>query len=154
MCILYEAGGTDKWRANKILKSVADQRNMALAHFIRSKGESNESAYSRADARGVQTAWAGGTDMMDMRLKNGDVYRLRENGAVVDVNNRGTWEYFGKWVILGFGKRYHSRHIISLEDTLKGADTGQGWVHDLDHGTHRIWASPTNRRLESLTLVS
>jgi hypothetical protein len=31
-----------------------------------------------------------------------------------------------------------------------GANIGQGWVHDLDHGTHRIWGSPTGHRFGSL----
>ena len=55
------------------------------------------------------------------------------------------------WRILGISKRHHSREIIPLAAAASGADIGQGWVHDMDHGTHRMWAMPPNRRAIRVT---
>ncbi len=50
------------------------------------------------------------------------------------------------WQITGITRRLHSRHAVSLEDAANGADIGHGLIHDIDHGTRRMWASPTGRR--------
>jgi hypothetical protein len=52
----------------------------------------------------------------------------------------------GSWMILGFATRHHAQTIIGLEEAANGADIGQGWVHDWDHGTHRMWGMPKHRR--------
>lgn len=83
-----------------------------------------------------------------MWLRNGNVYYLAADGAVLDRTDgpRG-WDYSGKWVILGFKRRHHSRRMISLEEAVAGEDVGQGWVMDLDHGTVRMWGGPRFRKL-------
>ncbi len=89
-----------------------------------------------------------------MTLKNGDIYWLDESGTV-EARSDGPkdWEYSGRWIILGFSKRIHSHSWIKLGAAADGANIGQGWVHDLDHGTHRLWASPTGRRVQSIRRV-
>ena len=57
----------------------------------------------------------------------------------------------GTWRILGIGKRAHSAHLVSLADAANGADIGQGWIHDLDHGSHRMWCNPSSRRATRVT---
>ncbi len=92
--------------------------------------------------------------MIRMTLKDGTRYDLDDNGNVLARSDGPQgWDYSGKWRILGFTTRHHSRHIITLADALAGADVGQGWIHDLDHGSHRMWGSPTGRRLASLAKV-
>jgi hypothetical protein len=80
----------------------------------------------------------------------GVCYYLAENGDVIDRSDgpRG-WDYKGGWRILGITRRYHSApfRMVSLADAANGADVGHGIVHDLDHGTHRVWGS---RRLASV----
>lgn len=89
-----------------------------------------------------------------MTTKGGAVYLLDENGAVLERSDgsRG-WNYSGKWIICGFKTRHNARRTISLEEAVNGADTGQGWVVDLDHGTYRLWGSPSDRRLRSIEVV-
>lgn len=91
----------------------------------------------------------------ELTLKDGTRYTLAESGAVLDRSDgpRG-WNYSGKWIILGFSKRAHSRRVISLQSAMGGEDVGQGWVHDLDHGTHRMWGSPTGHRFSSLRVLA
>ena len=73
--------------------------------------------------------------MIEMRLTNGTIFKLDNNGVVLyRSNGPQNWNYSGKWIITGASKRHHSRQIIPLEDILAGADFSQGWVHDLDHG--------------------
>lgn len=79
---------------------------------------------------------------MNYRLitTRGNYYTLDDEGRVTARSNGPEgWNYSGKWQIIGIGKRVHSARLISLEDAAQGADFGQGWVHDLDHGTHRMW---------------
>lgn len=92
--------------------------------------------------------------MIEMRLKDGTVFQLSDTGEVIARSDgpKG-WNYSGKWKIVGFKKRHHSLHTISLESALAGTDVGQGWVVDLDHGTYRLWGSPKNRKLASLRRV-
>lgn len=78
------------------------------------------------------------------------VYELDENGAVLwRSNGPKGWDYSGKWLIVGFKRRHHSRETITLDAALGGADTGQGWVIDRDHGTLRMWGT----RLASVSRV-
>ena len=89
--------------------------------------------------------------MLAMRTKDGTRYVLDDDGAVLARSDgpRG-WDYSGKWKIVGFKKRAHSHATVSLADALDGFDVGQGWVIDWDHGTYRMWAHPTGRRLAYL----
>ena len=86
-----------------------------------------------------------------LTLRDGTRYVLAEGGEVLARSNgpRG-WNYSGEWIVLGFTTRHNAHRIISLADALAGANIGQGWVHDLDHGTHRMWGSPTGRRFGPL----
>lgn len=92
--------------------------------------------------------------MYVLTLKNGEQYTLADNGAVIDRTDgpRG-WDYSGQWLILGFTKRHHSARMVSLAAAAAGADIGQGWVHDLDHGHRRMWAMPTDRRAKAVRHV-
>lgn len=84
-----------------------------------------------------------------IRTTKGNTYYLDDGGAVVARSNGPQgWDYSGKWVILGFGKRYHSRSLVSLQEAVSGEDIGHGIIHDLDHGTHRVWHG---ERLGSIT---
>ena len=58
------------------------------------------------------------------------------------------------WCIVGFTRRHHSRHMITLAEAANGADFGQGWVHDVDHGTRRMWGMPAYRRAVKVTRIS
>lgn len=90
-----------------------------------------------------------------MKLKDDSTWVL---GSECDVLHDGTrnmdFAALGTWKILGFTKRHHSREIISLAEAANGADLGQGWVHDLDHGTHRIWCQPSNHRAVSVREIT
>jgi hypothetical protein len=93
--------------------------------------------------------------MLKMTLKNGAVYTLTDEGAVTDRSDGPRdWDYSGKWIITGFSTRFNSRAIIPLESVLRGAPVGHGFIHDLDHGTRRMWANPTGRRLARLERVA
>lgn len=87
-----------------------------------------------------------------MITTRGNVYTLADDGRVLACSNgpKG-WDYSGKWVIVGFTKRHHSRAVLPLDAVLKGGDVGQGWVHDLDHGTRRVWGT---ERLRSLVKIA
>lgn len=93
--------------------------------------------------------------MISMRLKNGHIYTLTDEGDVVDrtdVDAGGRpprWPY-SAWKILGFLRRAHSAQMVPLAEALAGADVGHGFVVDLDHGHTRVWAHPSNRRLARL----
>ena len=87
----------------------------------------------------------------EMRLKDGSTWIISAEGDVLHDGSRNMdFNADGMWKILGFTKRIHSHKIISLAEAADGADLGQGWVHDLDHGTHRIWCQPSNRRVVSV----
>jgi hypothetical protein len=92
--------------------------------------------------------------MLLLTTTTGDRYTLADDGSVVARSNgpKG-WDYSGKWVIVGFKRRHNAHATISLADALAGADTGQGWVVDLDHGHLRVWGGPANGRLRSLETV-
>ena len=90
--------------------------------------------------------------MLTMQLLDGTTYTLTDSGAVVDrTDGPHGWDYSGKWVITGFARRWHSHAVVSLADAVAGADTGYGYVCDLDHGTPRRWGGSSGRRLASIT---
>lgn len=81
-----------------------------------------------------------------MTTHDGVMFELDSDGAVVArTNGPKGWDYSGKWRILGFKKRYHSHHFITLEDAADGVDVGWGVVIDLDHGSYRQWMGPGSR---------
>ena len=77
---------------------------------------------------------------------DGGYYVLAANGTILFDSSRNYRSDSEQWRVIGIGKRHHSRDLISLSEAADGADFGQGWVHDLDHGTHRIWGMPHSRR--------
>jgi hypothetical protein len=89
-----------------------------------------------------------------LTLHDRTVYTLARDGAVLArTDGPNGWNYAHRWHITGFGTRPNSGHLVSVEDAANGADIGQGWVHDLDHGTHRMWASPSTQRAASVRPV-
>ena len=45
------------------------------------------------------------------------------------------------WTFLGTSKKQHGRIENSFDNIWATPDVAvKGWVHDLDHGTHRVWA--------------
>ena len=86
----------------------------------------------------------------------GERYTIDRDGAVIDRSDgpRG-WDYSGKWRILGVTTRHNARadRIIPLANLAEGEPFGQGWIHDLDHGTHRMWAHPSSSRLRCVERV-
>ena len=51
------------------------------------------------------------------------------------------------WRILGIATRHHSRMFSTLAACAADpARIGQGWIHDSDHGTHRLWGMPLSNR--------
>ena len=86
-----------------------------------------------------------------LRTTQGVTYELAENGAVLARSNGPQgWNYSGRWIILGAATRHNAHRVTSLADIADHGVPGQGWVHDLDHGTHRMWG---NERMASLTRV-
>lgn len=69
-------------------------------------------------------------------------YYLDAAGYIIARTNgpRG-WNYCNGWRILGFAKRWHSRHFVTLAAALAGEDIGHAYVCDLDHGIMRMWGT-------------
>lgn len=90
-----------------------------------------------------------------MTTKGRDTYILARDGAVLSrTDGPGGWDYAHRWHIVGFGTRANSGTLIGLTDAAEGANVGQGWIHDLDHGTHGMWGSPRLDKLASITRIS
>lgn len=90
--------------------------------------------------------------MITMTTTTGVRFTLDDDGRVTARSNGPSgWDYSGKWRIVGFRTRLHAHRVISLSEAIAGADVGQGWVVDDDHGTIRTWAGPANGRLRSLS---
>ncbi len=84
------------------------------------------------------------------------MYGIHLKSGYVDTDSRGRITYDSRrnyscephdgWLILGISTRHNSNCIVSLERAANGESIGQGWIHDLDHGTHRIWGMPKTDR--------
>ncbi len=81
-----------------------------------------------------------------MTLKGGAQWTLADNGRIEWDGTRKQGAFSDDWRIIGFTRRHHSARIISLAAAAGGEDIGQGWVHDIDHGTHRMWCMPKSQR--------
>lgn len=90
----------------------------------------------------------------NMTIKGGAVYRLADDGQVLWDGDRNMGPFSGEWRIIGFSIRHHSHRLISLADAAKGADLGQGWIHDIDHGTRRIWGIPKHHRVVKVERIN
>lgn len=75
-----------------------------------------------------------------LHTHNGNAYYVDEHGYMLARSNgpRG-WAYGKGWQIVGLAKRWNARMSITLTDAASGVDFGHGYVHDIDHGTRRIW---------------
>lgn len=79
-------------------------------------------------------------------------YELDAHGAVLARSDGPAgWEYSGRWVILGAATRHNAHAIVSVADIARDGIPGQGWIHDLDHGTHRVWGNERMRSLRKVT---
>lgn len=89
--------------------------------------------------------------MYDMTTTRGNRYVLDDEGYVLARSDgpRG-WDYARGWRITGIAKRWHSAVSVKLAAIVAGADRGQGWIRDWDHGTYRAWGG---ERMRSLTHV-
>lgn len=90
--------------------------------------------------------------MYCMTVKNGAYYYLTENGGILwDGTRDMAFEApHDSWRVIGFTTRHNGNRIITLAEAANGEDIGQGWVHDLDHGTHRMWAMPKYLRARKI----
>ena len=82
-------------------------------------------------------------------LKSGYV-ETDDQGRIVHDYSAGRnyrCEPHDEWRIVGIATRHHSIRVSTLDDCAADPRLiGQGWIHDLDHGTRRMWAMPTSRR--------
>lgn len=81
-------------------------------------------------------------------LKNGSHFVTDEAGNILfDGDRKMSFPPDGAWKILGFARRHNAHSIqVTLREAADGADLGQGWVFDRDHGTTRMWGMPAYRR--------
>src|SRR5687767_13366987 len=82
-----------------------------------------------------------------MTLKNGSRWRLAADGGVLYDGERHMSFDGEHWRIIGFTRRHLGGPLITLDAAVNGADLGQGWIHDLDHGTRRMWGMPKHHRV-------
>lgn len=85
-----------------------------------------------------------------MVLKSGAVWKLGDDGRVLYDGDRNMGPFSEKWRVIGFSTRHNAHRVISLQEAAEGEPIGQGWVHDMDHGTHRLWGHPSDRRAVSI----
>lgn len=88
-----------------------------------------------------------------LRLKDGSIWYLDADGGVLWDGSRGMgWEApHTSWRITGFTTRHMGHYQITLDRAAQGEALGQGWVHDLDGGTHRMWCMPSLHRAVSVS---
>ena len=81
-------------------------------------------------------------------------FELAQDGTILYDSNRNYHSTSGHWKVLGFATRYNSSSYVTLQAAANGVPIGQGWVYDIDHGTHRMWASPSHLRAISVSRIS
>jgi hypothetical protein len=87
-----------------------------------------------------------------LTLRSGAKYELDSDGAVLyrtDGPDR-SWNYGGRWRILGLAAQWDHGYTVSLAAAAAGVPFGEGYVHDIDHGTRRVWGHPDDRRAASV----
>lgn len=77
-------------------------------------------------------------------------FDLAADGTILYDSSRNYRSDSGKWRVVGFGTRFNSQFIVPLDAAANGANIGHGFVHDLDHGSHRVWMMPRDRRAVSV----
>lgn len=90
-----------------------------------------------------------------MRLKDGSEWILGPDGGVLYDGSRHIKfnSPHENWKIAGFSVRHNASRIITLSEAADGASLGQGWVHDFDHGSRRMWGSHSNHRVLSVEAI-
>lgn len=90
-----------------------------------------------------------GTPAYLMTTTRGTRYVLAADGAVLARSDgpRG-WRYSGQWIIRGAARRWGSLTVVPLAAIAAGADFGQGFIDDWDHGHRRRWGGEQLRSLE------
>jgi len=85
-------------------------------------------------------------------------YKLNGRGQTYNISNKGEFEvnskYSSTWRIYGIASRWNGRPV--LWSTIKSqADKGKtiiGYLHDIDHGTRRMWGGSWNGKLPKVRL--
>ena len=85
-------------------------------------------------------------------------YQLAGRGNYWRINSKGEFSVSGRfspsWRILGIAARWNGQPTPWA--TVKSqADKGKvviGYMHDLDHGTHRFWGGSWNGKLPKVRL--
>lgn len=86
-------------------------------------------------------------------LKAGARFYCADDGGIIfDGERKYASSGSRSWAILGFSRRWNANYMIPLAEIAdmpaeeQAKALGHGIVHDLDHGTHRIWGSPSGNR--------
>ena len=79
----------------------------------------------------------------------GEHYILNDAGEIRRTD--GQWEFSGQWRLFGLTQRWNARHVevwTSLKARLDAGERSiEGYVHDIDHVTHRMWGGQWNGRI-------
>jgi len=86
-------------------------------------------------------------------IKGGWYFILAEDGTILFDSERNYTSTSGEWKIIGIATRHNSHRLVSLKAAANGEPIGQGWVHDLDHGTHRMWGMPKHHRAVNVEVL-
>lgn len=91
-----------------------------------------------------------------LTLKHGYVIVDDSKRIARDVNTGRDYRCIpsDNWYIVGIGTRANARDLVLLAAAADGANIGQGWVHDVDHGTRRMWVMPRHRRVVKVERIS
>lgn len=85
-------------------------------------------------------------------------YCGKDGGIIFDGDRKMGFSGSQDWAITGFLTRWNARFRVTMADlTGPYADDytlGHGFVCDLDHGTHRTWMNPSDRRAVKVEAVS
>jgi hypothetical protein len=90
--------------------------------------------------------------MYRITMKSGSYVETDDKFRIVKLSDSGHASHYecephDDWKILGIATRHTSSHYSNLSDCVADPSLiGQGWIHDLDHGTHRMWGMPKHRR--------
>ena len=70
----------------------------------------------------------------------GEWYKVKENGDMIQHGNRNNkWD--SSWRLEGIAKYWNGGLAFNTEDLFLDPDLMiGGYVFDVDHGTHRMWA--------------
>ena len=85
-------------------------------------------------------------------------YRLNGRGQTWRINSKGEFcvsrRFSPTWKIFGISLRWNGKPVL-WADVKKVADKGktvEGYMHDIDHGTHRFWGGSWGGKLPKVKL--